>query len=157
ALGAATGFLFVAVPVDIGLLAFAAGAAALAKLNVALTPDEAGHSQHAEQDGVGFHQGFGRSPGHPDAARIQGTWVVTEAEVDGEKRPDLAGQQIVIRGEWLNFGPRYPMSDGGYALDPARSPKHLDLERHNPQFVPPWLTVAFAPMDLPGMAANVAA
>ncbi len=99
---------------------------------------------------------IGRSPGQSSSDALQGTWVVIEAEVDGEKRADLVGEQIVIRGEWLNFGAKYPMSDGGYAVDPTQRPRHLNLDRHNPQFVPPFVTVAFAPVDFPGVAANVA-
>jgi uncharacterized protein (TIGR03067 family) len=99
---------------------------------------------------------FGKSSSQSNSDALQGTWVVIEAEVDGEKRADLVGEQIVIRGEWLNFGPKYAMSDGGYAVDPTQRPRHLNLDRHNPQFVPPFVTIAFAPMDFPGMAANVA-
>jgi uncharacterized protein (TIGR03067 family) len=99
---------------------------------------------------------FSKSPGRPASDGLHGTWVVTEAEVDGQARADLVGQQIVMRGGWLNFGPNYPMSDGGYSDEPAQRPCHLTLDRHNPQFVPPFVTIAFAPMDFPGAAANVA-
>jgi uncharacterized protein (TIGR03067 family) len=99
---------------------------------------------------------FGKSPSQSNLGPLQGTWVVVKAEVDGKKRADLIGEQIVIRGEWLNFGSKYPMSDGGYAVDHMQKPNHLNLDRHNPQFVPPYVTITFAPMDFPGMAAHVA-
>src|SRR5262245_49914797 len=99
---------------------------------------------------------FGRSLAQSNLEALQGTWVVIEGEVDGEKRPDLVGEQVAIHGAWLNFGPKYPMSDGGYAVDPTQRPRHLNLDRHNPQFVPPFVTIALVPMDFPGMRANVA-
>jgi uncharacterized protein (TIGR03067 family) len=86
---------------------------------------------------------------------LEGTWVVVAAEVDGKPRQDLRGERLIFEGEWAHFGPKYPRSKGGFEQDLTVAPHRIRFERHNPQFVPNYFTVAFAQVHEPRVASTV--
>jgi uncharacterized protein (TIGR03067 family) len=93
---------------------------------------------------------------HAAGQILDGNWILVAAEVDGVPREDLKGERLVFDDEWAHFGPKYPMSQGGYVQDLTTSPKQITFERHNPQFVPDYFTIAFAQVQDPRAAPNVA-
>ena len=67
-----------------------------------------------------------------DAKRLQGTWVIDPATYKDEKDPEIVKQmkavQIIFDGDTLTVR-RPPGNEekGGFALDPSKEPKQIDL------------------------------
>jgi uncharacterized protein (TIGR03067 family) len=59
--------------------------------------------------------------------KLQGTWVVESAEVDGKTIEDLKGVKMVFSADkvtWRMNGIEHEIT---YSIDPAKSPKHIDF------------------------------
>jgi uncharacterized protein (TIGR03067 family) len=70
-------------------------------------------------------------PGGPprEAKKLQGTWVVLSATLDGRDVTDLKGGRVVIAGDKLTIRPESGMDEEEFTftVDPTRKPKAMRL------------------------------
>jgi uncharacterized protein (TIGR03067 family) len=59
--------------------------------------------------------------------KLQGTWVVESAEVDGNTIDDLKGVKMVFAGDKVTWRMDGIDREVTYSIDPTKSPKHIDF------------------------------
>lgn len=58
--------------------------------------------------------------------KLEGTWKVVSVEVDGKKRANAQGTGV-FKGNTFTFRQKEQVVEGTFTIDPAKSPKTLDL------------------------------
>jgi uncharacterized protein (TIGR03067 family) len=59
--------------------------------------------------------------------KLQGTWVVESAQVDGKTIDDLKGVKMVFSGDKVTWRMDGMDREVTYSIDPTKSPKHIDF------------------------------
>ncbi len=62
-----------------------------------------------------------------EAKRLEGAWVVTSAEKDGQPLDRIKGNKLVITGQRFTIKTKTIELEGTFRLDPAKKPKHMDF------------------------------
>jgi uncharacterized protein (TIGR03067 family) len=62
-----------------------------------------------------------------DQDKLQGTWTVVSAELDGNKLPqDQAKGELVFKGDKYSYSAGGETGEGTYKIDPSKKPKTMD-------------------------------
>jgi uncharacterized protein (TIGR03067 family) len=62
-----------------------------------------------------------------DLKKLQGTWIVVEAERDGEEIP-IKGNKMVVKDNLFTIFTKSAELEGDLVLDAAKSPKRIDWQ-----------------------------
>src|SRR5205085_10866962 len=67
---------------------------------------------------------------HPDLQLVQGSWIVTALEMDGQNMPAalLADSRIVVQGERFTSTGVGAVYEGTLELDASATPRRLDMK-----------------------------
>ncbi len=62
-----------------------------------------------------------------DAGKLEGTWVVTSSEDNGQKVAREVGDKVVITADTITLMSGDKKESIGYKVDPSKAPKWIDL------------------------------
>src|SRR5438128_2243454 len=62
-----------------------------------------------------------------DLKKLQGTWIVVEAERDGEAVP-IKGNKMVVKDSLFTIFTKSAELEGDLVLDPVKAPKRIDWQ-----------------------------
>jgi len=69
-----------------------------------------------------------------EAKRLEGAWVVTSAQKDGQPLDRIKGNKLVIAGPRFTIKTKTIELEGSFRLDPAKKPKQIDF-LHEKEFL----------------------
>ena len=67
--------------------------------------------------------------GKADKEKLQGTWIIVSADLDGKPLKEVIGTTLTVAGDGCEQGKKGDKEyyEGKFKLDESKNPKHIDL------------------------------